>query len=119
MAERPPIRMPQLPELASRAGLLPACYAVLADAAGLVSAGTRVQLENRVPRMLRRDRHLVQGSGAGDSLCPAPPRAVAAGQSDAAGLSGMARAAGLNKEGGSEITKIFARIAGVKFGKGD
>ena len=31
----------------------------------------------------------------------------------------MARAAGLNKEDGSEITKIFERIAGVKFGKGD
>jgi 3-hydroxyisobutyrate dehydrogenase len=89
-----------------------------------VSTGTSVQFENRVPRMLRRD--FTPGGTIDISYKDQDLETSFAKQLGVPLLLAnltqqvyqMARAAGLNKEDGSAIIKVFEQIAGVKIGKG-
>ena len=89
------------------------------------STGTSVQFESRVPRILRRD--FVPG-GTIDILYK--DQELETGYAKALGMPlllanlsqqvyQMARAAGLNKEDGSAVIKVYEKLAGVTVGKGE
>src|SRR3984893_782185 len=90
-----------------------------------VSTGSSVQFENRVPRMLARN--FVPGGTIDISYKDQELETSFAKQLGVPLLLAnvtqqvyqMARAAGLNKEDGSSITKVFERMAGVTIGGGD
>jgi 3-hydroxyisobutyrate dehydrogenase-like beta-hydroxyacid dehydrogenase len=90
-----------------------------------VSTGTSVQFENRVPRMLRRD--FTPGGTIDISYKDQDLETSFAKRLGVPLLLAnltqqvyqMARAAGLNKEDGSAIIKVFEQIAGVKISKED
>jgi len=90
-----------------------------------VSTGTSVQFENRVPRMLARD--FVPGGTIDISYKDQELETTFAKHLGVPLLLAnvtqqvyqMARAAGLNKEDGSSIIKVFERMAGVTIGGDD
>lgn len=90
-----------------------------------VSTGSSVQFENRVPRMLRRD--FAPGGTIDISYKDQELETAFAKRLGVplllANLSQqvyqMGRAAGLNKEDGSAIIKVFEQLAGVKVGGSD
>jgi 3-hydroxyisobutyrate dehydrogenase-like beta-hydroxyacid dehydrogenase len=87
-----------------------------------VSTGTSVQFENRVPRMLRRD--FTPGGTIDISYKDQDLETSFAKRLGVPLLLAnltqqvyqMGRAAGLNKEDGSAIIKVFEQIAGLKIG---
>ena len=90
-----------------------------------VSTGSSVQFENRVPRMLKRD--FTPGGTIDISY---KDQELETGYAKALGVPllmanlsqqvyQMGRAAGLNKEDGSAIIKVFERMAGIRVGEGD
>jgi 3-hydroxyisobutyrate dehydrogenase len=90
-----------------------------------VSTGSSVQFENRVPRMLARN--FVPGGTIDISYKDQELETTFAKQLGVPLLLAnvtqqvyqMARAAGLNKEDGSSIIKVFERMAGVTIGGDD
>ena len=90
-----------------------------------VSTGNSVQFENRVPRMLRRD--FAPGGTIDISYKDQDLETSYAKRLGVPLLLAnltqqvyqMARAAGLNKEDGSAIIKLFENLAGVKIGSGE
>jgi 3-hydroxyisobutyrate dehydrogenase-like beta-hydroxyacid dehydrogenase len=90
-----------------------------------VSTGSSVQFENRVPRMLARN--FVPGGTIDISYKDQELETTFAKQLGVPLLLAnvtqqvyqMARAAGLNKEDGSSIIKVFERMAGVTIGDDD
>ena len=89
------------------------------------STGNSVQFENRVPRMLRRD--FAPGGTIDISYKDQDLETSYAKRLGVPLLLAnltqqvyqMARAAGLNKEDGSAIIKLFENLAGVKIGSGE
>jgi 3-hydroxyisobutyrate dehydrogenase-like beta-hydroxyacid dehydrogenase len=87
-----------------------------------VSTGTSVQFENRVPRMLKRDfapGGTIDISYKDQELETAFAKALGVPLLLAnltQQVYQMARAAGLNKQDGSAIIKVFEQLAGVKVG---
>jgi 3-hydroxyisobutyrate dehydrogenase len=90
-----------------------------------VSTGNSVQFQNRVPRMLARN--FTPGGTIDISY---KDQELETGYAKALGMPllmanlsqqvyQMARAAGLNKEDGSSIIKVFERMAGMTIGGGD
>ena len=90
-----------------------------------VSTGASVQFENRVPRMLRRD--FAPGGTIDISYKDQELETAFAKRLGVplllANLSQqvyqMGRAAGLNKEDGSAVIKVYEKLAGVTVGKGE
>src|SRR5260221_6263252 len=90
-----------------------------------VSTGSSVQFENRVPRMLKRDftpGGTIDISYKDQELETAfakrlgVPLLLANGTQQ---VYQMGRAAGLNKQDGSAIVKLFEQLAGVQVAKGE